>query len=123
MHEQYSDKPKLSQGTPTIIVRQRKQMSQLGAKVNKKKVFKKKDKEKIVNELDTLLPERIVDFIKMQIDLHAKKGKGRRYSKEMIAFALSLYHVSGKAYRLVSKLFLSKSPKVGFLYVKVNRTK
>ena len=41
----------------------------------------------------------------MQLKLHAKKCGGKRYSPEMKAFALSLYHISGKAYRLVSKLF------------------
>jgi transposase-like protein len=51
------------------------------------------------------LPERIVKFIESQIDLHAKKSKGRRYSAETRSFALSLYHVSGKTYRLIAKFF------------------
>ena len=73
--------PSLSQGTPKkrmqkkIIACQRKQLSRLRAKVNTEKVFKKKDKKKTVDTLNTLLPERIVNFIEMQIDLHAKKGK------------------------------------------------
>ena len=80
--------PSLSQGTPRkrrqkkIIACQRKQLSRLRAKVNTEKVFKKKDKKKIVDTLNTLLPERIVNFIEMQIDLHAKKGKGRRTARK-----------------------------------------
>ena len=41
----------------------------------------------------------------MQIDLFAKSNKGQRYSEEMKAFALSLHHISGKAYRLLAKFF------------------
>ncbi len=71
---------------------------------------KKKDVKKQValDALRTLLPERIVKFIESQIDLHAKKSKGRRYSAETRSFALSLYHVSGKAYRLIAKFFIKK---------------
>ena len=41
----------------------------------------------------------------MQIELFGKKNKGQRYSEEMKAFALSLHHISGKAYRLLKKFF------------------
>ena len=54
--------------------------------------------------LRTILPARIVKFIEVQIGLHSQKTKGKRYSPEAKAFALSLYHISGKAY-LISKLF------------------
>ena len=52
-----------------------------------------------------MLPERIVKFIDVQIDLHSKKDKGKRYTPEMKSFALLLFHISGKAYRLLSKFF------------------
>ena len=55
--------------------------------------------------LRTMLPERIVNFIALQNDLHDRKNKGKRYTPEWKFFALSLYHVSGKAYRLISKFF------------------
>ena len=42
----------------------------------------------------------------MQLELHSKKTHGRRYSNEMKSLAISLYHASGKAYRLLSKLFI-----------------
>ena len=41
----------------------------------------------------------------MQIELFGKKNKGQRYSEEMKAFALSLHHISGKAYQLLKKFF------------------
>ncbi len=49
--------------------------------------------------LRTMLPETTVNFIAMQVDLHGKKNKGQRYTNEMKSFALSLFHLSGKAYR------------------------
>ena len=52
--------------------------------------------------LRTMLPERIINFIALQNDLHGRKNKGKRYTPEWKFFALSLYHVSGKAYRLIS---------------------
>ena len=67
-----------------------------------------KKKEEKCNDLSTLrklLPKQIVDFVEMQIKLHKKRGKGRRYSPELKSFSLSLYHVSGRAYRLLSKFF------------------
>ena len=52
-----------------------------------------------------MLPESTVKFIAQQINLNKKKNKGQRYSNEMKSFALSLYHISGKAYRMVAKCF------------------
>jgi uncharacterized protein YdiU (UPF0061 family) len=51
-------------------------------------------KEVALDALKMLLPKRIVKFIESQIDLHAKKSKGRRCSAETRSFALSLYHIS-----------------------------
>ena len=57
--------------------------------------------------LRTMLPERITKLIEMQVELHSKnKGNtNNRYSDETKDFALSLYHISGSAYRFVSKFF------------------
>lgn len=52
-----------------------------------------------------MLPPKIVKFVESQINLHAQKKKGQRYSNETKAFALSLYQLSGKAYKMISKLF------------------
>ena len=76
-----------------LYARQRKRVQRLRQALNMKK---KKDVKKQValDALRTLLPERVVKFIESQIDLHAKKSKGRRYSAETRSFALSLYHIS-----------------------------
>ena len=56
--------------------------------------------------LETILPAKIVKFVESQVSLHSAKGKhGRRYNDETKSFALSLYHLSGKSYKMVSKLF------------------
>ena len=61
------------------------------------------------NALDVALgklPDHLSSFVKMQLELHSKKTHRRRYSNEMKSLAISLYHASGKAYRLLSKLFI-----------------
>ena len=70
-----------------------------------KKKKSKPDKATALDALRTLLPERMVKFIVLQIDIKKKKNKGQRYPKEMKSFALSLFHVSGKTYSLVAKFF------------------
>ena len=65
----------------------------------------KPDKATALDVLITMLPERMVKFIALQIDIEKKMNNGQRYPKEMKLFALSLFHVSGKAYRLVAKFF------------------
>ena len=58
-----------------------------------------------IQTIGTILPAPLVKFIESQIDLHTKSSKhGRRYSNETKAFGLTLFHLSGKAYKLVSKL-------------------
>ena len=59
-----------------------------------------------IQTIGTILPAPLVKFIESQIDLHTKSSKhGRRYSNETKAFGLTLFHLSGKAYKIVSKLF------------------
>jgi hypothetical protein len=56
------------------------------------------------------LPEaNLAAFVKMQLKLHSRKKHGRRYSPLLKSLAISLYHASGKAYRLLSKLFILPS--------------
>jgi transposase-like protein len=62
----------------------------------------KPDKATALDVLRTMLPE-MVKFIALQIDIEKKTNNGQRYPKEMKLFAL--FHVSGKAYRLVAKFF------------------
>ena len=76
-----------------------------------KKLLERKTtkKERSLEEALGKLPENLVHFIRMQLSLHSKKAKGRRYSPHMKSIAVSLYHASGKAYRMLSKLFILPS--------------
>ena len=62
-----------------------------------------------MNEALSKLPDNLSNFVKMQFKLHSSKKHGRRYSPEMKSLAISLYHASGKAYRLLAKLFILPS--------------
>ena len=53
----------------------------------------------------------------MQLKLHKKKTHSRRYSPQLKSLAISLYHASGKAYRLLSKLFILPSRASLFRYI------
>ena len=66
---------------------------------------RKVDKSTALESLRTMLPESTVQFISWQIDLLKKKNKGQRYSSEMKSFAVSLFHLGGKAYRSVKEIF------------------
>ena len=88
------------------IARQKKRIQRLRKALNmKKKKSSNIDKHTILEALETMLPQNVASFIALQIDLHQKKNKGQRYSPEMKSFALSLYYVSGKAYKLLQKFF------------------
>jgi hypothetical protein len=77
----------------------------LNKRINPKKHNNKSTKEAL-KFLEPILPSPILKFIESQIDLHSKKSsKGHRYSTDMKAFAITPYHLSGKAYKMVSKLF------------------
>jgi hypothetical protein len=52
----------------------------------KKKGQKAVDREGALKTIRTLLPERIANFVEMQMDLHSKLKKGQRYSQETKAF-------------------------------------
>ena len=87
------------------IQRQKKQLQRLRQALNMKKKKRPIAKPAVLDALRTMLPESTVKFIAQQINLSKKKNKGQRCSNEMKSFALSLYHISGKAYRMVAKCF------------------
>ena len=106
--------PHLSSSTP------RKKKLKNEIKKHKKKIknmersMKIRTNKRIRNEnaLESALeklPRNLQSFVRMQIKLCSQKKQGRRYSAEMKSFALSLFHTSGKAYRLLSKLFVLPS--------------
>ena len=51
----------------------------------------------------TISPDFLA-LIKKQVSLAFKKKQGRRYDDSFKAWALSLYQISGKAYRFLAKL-------------------
>ena len=67
---------------------------------------KKARETKALEDALQKLPKNLANFIRMQINLHSRKKHRRRYSPEMKSIAISLLHASGKAYRLLSKLFI-----------------
>ena len=85
----------------------------------KKKSHQPVDRKVAMETIRTLLPATAAKFVEVQLDLNAKTSKGRRYSEDTKAFALSLYHVSGKAYRLLSKLFCLPSKRSLLRWVSV----
>ena len=95
------------------INRKDQQIYRLKNRINLKKQHKNHTKKEALKILKKVLPAHIIRFIESQIDLHSKKSpKGHRYNSETKAFALTLYHLSGKAYKMISKLFClpSKQP-------------
>ena len=54
--------------------------------------------------LEGAITPELLTFIKNQVSLSSVKKKGRRYDYSYKAMALSLYHISGKAYRILAKL-------------------
>ncbi|CAB3997363.1 transposable element P transposase isoform X1 [Paramuricea clavata] len=88
------------------------QIKKLKKKLNPKKRLnpkRKSKRERTIDQALSQLPPNMANFIRDQISLHSKKSKGRRYSPEMKTIALSLYHASGKAYKILSKLFILPS--------------
>ena len=75
------------------------------ATIKKLKSAKKSPAEALENALSEL-PNNLGNFITSQLKLHGEKKQGGRYSPELKSLAISIYHASGKAYRLFSKLFI-----------------
>ena len=64
----------------------------------------------VCQELDGLLPEETAKFMKSQIIANQRKSKsGNRWTLSDTTFALSIFHYSRKAYRILQKLFVLPS--------------
>ena len=105
----------MSSNTPTkmkqkkVIKVQKQKIKRLKAAMKKAPTGKEARLEKALEEALQKLPANLANFVRMQIKLHQKKKKGRRYSPELKSLAISIFHASGKAYRLLSKLFILPS--------------
>lgn len=62
--------------------------------------------EKALDDALQKLTENLAALVRMQIKLHKTQAKGRRYSPQLKSMAISLLHASGKAYRMLSKIFI-----------------
>ena len=99
----------LSNNTPRktkqrkLIHSQRQKIRRLQAAL--KKPTSQGKKEKTIQEALSKLSENRAHFVKMQLE-YSRKKKGRRYSPQTKSIAVSLYHASGKVYRILSKLFI-----------------
>lgn len=74
-----------------------------------KKSSKKINEARVLKETFAKLPKNLANFIQMQVKLCRKSKKGRRFSPELKSLAISIYHASGKAYKMLSKLFILPS--------------
>ena len=63
------------------------------------------------NLLEDVVSEDLLTFIQKQVKLSTVKKHGRRYDESLKALAISIYHISGKAYRFLAKLFHLPSKK------------
>ncbi|KAK7497615.1 hypothetical protein BaRGS_00011255 [Batillaria attramentaria] len=66
-------------------------------------------KEQVLNDLSHFLPQASCEFIASQLREIEKKKRGRRWSDKDKAIALSLFHASPKAYRILKAIFVLPS--------------
>jgi len=87
------------------ILRQRAKINRLKKKVSVNP--KRKSKlavEDAIKVLETFLPASLIKLIESQVHLFSTPSKnGYRYSSELKAFAITLYHLNGRAYKMLSK--------------------
>eukprot|EP00795_Rhopilema_esculentum_P017042 gene17042-8551_t len=60
---------------------------------------------KALKLLDGVISSEVHNFLKCEIKLSSRKPKGCRYDAAFKGWALNLYHISGKSYRFLAKLF------------------
>ncbi len=68
---------------------------------------KKKGKlavQDVIKVIETILPASLIKLVESQVHLFSTPSKnGYRYSSDMKAFAITLYHLNGRAYKMLSK--------------------
>ena len=106
--------PNLSQNTPrkkmlrTLLQRKRREISTLKSLQCANLISGTKSKLDNANTafqlLKGVISQNLLDFLQKQVTLSVNRKKGRRYDNAFKAWALTLYHISGKAYRFLEKL-------------------
>lgn len=86
-----------------------KKKAVVGDKKKRSHVTRTAKQKMVLSYLKDLLPERSINFITTQIREVEKKARGRRWKEHDLQIALSLFHSSPKAYRLLKKVFLLPS--------------
>lgn len=84
------------------------QVSKLRSKVKQlrqTKVSRAGDKERVMKELQRLLPAKAFAFVRTQLRMSQRKCQGYRWTTQDKAFFLSLWHASPKCYRLLCRVF------------------
>ncbi|CAM4574539.1 unnamed protein product [Leuciscus chuanchicus] len=84
------------------------QVSKLRSKVKQlrqTKVSRAGDKERVMKELQHLLPAKAFAFVRTQLRMSRRKCHGYRWTTQDKAFFLSLWHASPKCYRLLCRVF------------------
>ena len=100
-----------------VIKVQKQKIKRLTAALGKAPKGKEARQEKALEEALEKLPANLANFVRMQIRLHGKKKQGRRYSPELKSLAISIFHASGKAYRLLSNIFILPSKSTLHRYI------
>ena len=106
--------PNLSQNTPrkkmlrTLLQRKRREISTLKSLQCANLISGTKSKLDNANTafqlLKGVISQNLLDFLQKQVTLSVNRKKGRRYDNSFKAWALTLYHISGKAHRFLEKL-------------------
>ena len=90
----------------------RRLSSKLITKTSPSKGLKKAQRiKKALKLLEGVVSSDLLNFLKTQLKLSCYHSKGRRFDDNFKAWALTLYHISGKAYRFLTKLFNLPSKK------------
>lgn len=63
------------------------------------------DKERVMKELQRLLPAKVFAFVRTQLRMSQRKCQGYRWTTQDKTFFLSLWHTSPKCYRLLCRVF------------------
>ena len=64
------------------------------------------------DDLEGVVSQDLLALLKTHVTLSTVKKHGRRDDDSLKAIAISIYHISGKAYRFLGKLFNSPSEKL-----------
>ena len=86
-------------------------MSSLRATISVSLRKQKRSPKATRNILEDVVSEDLLTFIQKQVKVSTLKTHDRRYDESLKPLVISIYHISGKAYRFLTKLFHLPSKK------------